>query len=52
MSTLDEPIRTLDATPKWKDFTGEQKQYLRELRKEGWSLCEAMIQAACCGGAA
>lgn len=34
---------------KWKDFTDEQKAYIRELRAAGWSMHDAYIQAACCG---
>lgn len=32
---------------KWKDLTIAQKEYVRELRKEGWPLHDAVIQALC-----
>ena len=31
--------------PKWTELTKEQKEYVKELRAEGWSLYEAIIQA-------
>jgi hypothetical protein len=33
--------------PKWSELTKEQKAYIKELRKSGWSLHEAIIQALC-----
>lgn len=33
----------------WADLTKEQREYVKELRAEGWSLWDAVIQAACCG---
>lgn len=35
--------------PRWEDLTPEQKEYVRELRKAGWTLYDAVIQTACCG---
>jgi hypothetical protein len=32
---------------KWSDFSEEDKAYIRELRAEGWSLYDAVIQAEC-----
>jgi hypothetical protein len=33
--------------PIWKDLTQAQREYVKRLRAEGWSLYDAMIQAAC-----
>lgn len=33
---------------KWSSLTAEQKVYVRQLRTVGWSLYDAIIQAACC----
>jgi hypothetical protein len=34
-------------TMSWKDLSDEDKAYIRELRAEGWSLYDAVIQAEC-----
>lgn len=33
--------------PAWKDLSRESREYVKELRAEGWSLWDAIIQAAC-----
>ena len=33
---------------KWSELTKAQKEYVKQLRREGWQMADAIIQAACC----
>jgi hypothetical protein len=31
----------------WKDLTPAQREYVKQLRSDGWDLYDAIIHAAC-----